>query len=314
MTKFSGSKGIAALTRTFRAPSSEAAIRAACARLLRQCGIERPPISLKKVLSHLGTATEITDDPLNSDAVLHAERGQFTIRIGRRALTRNWQRARFTIAHECGHILLYHHLKNTELISSLDSTAEAHAELERLCDIAASELLMPHGMLRAAVQNHGITPNGLHALREIFAVSRKALIQGVARALPGTDFFIWRLHARTAFEESTFRVVRAPRYHPSGARPWLPAGSTARHVSPRIIEEAVRDQKYILEDNLEIALNRRRWHGRGFVTFFPKVSRDYQYELGSFEESVRDIDSIYLFVGARNVTSARQFIGIAHGG
>lgn len=290
--------------------------------------MDRPPISLKRILSHLGVTVEVTDQSMKAEAELHAEDTGYRVLINRRALEERWQRARFTIAHECGHILIFNYLRDPELIHTLDQTAQAHAELERLCDIAAVELLMPKAMLRAAVRDNGVTPRGLKVLLESFAVSREALVKNISEVLPGTSLFTWQRYARTPREERTFRVVASPRYHPSNARPWLPEGSTARHVSPQIIQRAARERTHILEENLEISLDRpnglrtRAWHGRGLVTFFPPVARGKQLNLEA--NSVTDapvsdnyddtpiLNTLYLFAGDRRTTSPQQFLGMEH--
>jgi len=316
------SEGTVAFTNSFRAQSPTAAMRAACARLLRECGIDKPPIPLKKILGHLGVTIELTDHSMDAEALLHVDAGRLRILIHRRSLEHRWQRARFTIAHECGHILLYHHLRNPELISSLDRTPRAYSELERLCDIAAAELLMPRAMLRAAVRENGLTPKGLKVLQSVFAVSRAALIKNVAEILPGTCLFTWRKHARNSREAATYRVINMPRYHPSNERPWLPEGSTARHLSPRIIEKAVSERTFVFEENLEIKLERRRWHGRGIVTFFPLSSDGEQFALDSLdlpaatsmeENDEAALQTLYLFTGDRRVTTPQQFLGTANG-
>lgn len=324
----SRSEGLQQFAQLFGAKNPREAMRKACSDLLQACGIEQPPVSLKRITSYLGIKTVLTDEPLSAEAELRSENGSFVIVIKRKALKDDWRRARFTIAHECGHVLLYNSLRigDAKYVASLDANVDAHKELELLCDWAAAELLMPKPMLRSAVRDHGITPDALDDLLKHFQVSRDALIRNIVSVLPGTELFVWKKYARTKYESYEYRLLRGPKYHPSPTHPWLPVGCTTTHVSPRIIQSAASSNSFVLEDKIEIILQRRRWHGRGFVTFYPNKrdtihanggSDSHQLEISSIsngrEELKPDVieepNVIFLFAGDRRMITAEHFLG-----
>ncbi|HEU0077721.1 MAG TPA: XRE family transcriptional regulator [Longimicrobiaceae bacterium] len=75
-----------------------------------------------------------------------------------------WDRVRFTIAHELGHIALHHHLAIAE--TERDYETEAHA--------FASELLMPEADIKA--QLNSLTFPKLAALKSHWGVAMQALV------------------------------------------------------------------------------------------------------------------------------------------
>jgi hypothetical protein len=305
------SSGAAKFAEYLQVDTPEAAMRIACARLLRACGIDRPPVSLKKLLGHFDVRVEIVDCALKADAELHLKGGQFTVVIERYALRKSWERARFTIAHELGHILLAHHLSDHSLFASLDENAEAHHQNERLCDIAAQELLMPTTMVRTALYENGLSPNGLNAMRRAFAVSRSAMIRSIVSAIPDTFLITWRKHARHAHEESTYRVVSSTKYHPSNSNPWLPAGCTAKHVWPRVLQKAAKQKTAVFEKEIEVLLSSHRWRGEGAVTFFPfdfAVQQELEGRSSDKRETDRPPQTLYLLLG-RPSASLAQYVG-----
>jgi Zn-dependent peptidase ImmA (M78 family) len=309
------SAGAAKFAEAFQVDTPEAAMRIACASLLRMCGIDRPPVSLKKLLTYLDVRVDVIDRPLKADAELHLKKGQFTVVVSSQKLRQNWERTRFTIAHEFGHILLAHHLADAALFTSLDENLESHRENERLCDLAAKELLMPTAMVKSALYENGLSPSGLGAIRHAFGVSRMAIIKSIAEALPDTFLFTWRKHARHAKEQSTYRVVSSTKYHPSNANPWLPAGCTSDHVWPRVLQKAANKKTAIFEEEVEVRLHPRRWRGQGAVTFFPF---DYavQQELNGSASEKRDgpnaaPQTLYLLLSGRDSALA-QYLRCGH--
>lgn len=312
------SVGAAEFARVFRAKSPSAAMQAACTRLLRECAIENPPISMRTLLKRLDVEVEYDEPSKEAEAELLLKDGRFKIRMRKKALQENWFRTRFTIAHECGHVLLIRSLRDSSLISSLDASPEAYRELEELCNLAASELLMPRAMLREQSRMCGVTPEGLKWLRETFAVSREALVNGLKDVLPGTDLVVWKKFSRSSTEEKAFRVVSSAGYHAVEATPWLPPGCTERHVYPRMIAKAHAEKRHIYTDELQISVGRRRWLGRGIATFFPPQDTNKQLELQALGlrpprlEYGRGDDegpTIYLFVAERRSSNREQFLG-----
>jgi IrrE N-terminal-like domain len=307
------SAGAEVFADNLRADTPATAMRIACAQLLRACGVERPPVPLKKLLNYLKVQIDVVSAQLEVDAELRVKKGQFSITISERSLKQNWQRARFTIAHEFGHILLAHHLGDAALYASLDETTKAHRENEHLCDIAAKELLMPTSMVRSALYENGLSPKGIDRIMCGFAVSQSAIMRSITDAIPGTSLFVWRKYARHAREENTYRVVSNSKYHPGKANPWLPAGCTATHVSPRIISKAAEQNKAIFQDDLELALPPKKWRGQGAITFFPnsvvKQASLADVNNSKVGKSQRLPQTMYLFFSEKDVDLAQYFNG-----
>jgi IrrE N-terminal-like domain len=305
------SEGIARFVNLVGGRTPEQAMRSACARLLRAAGIVKAPVPLKPLLRFLNVHVEVSSEDVGSDAHLLSRSGTLTIHISRASLEDRWQRARFTIAHEIGHIILYHYLRDADLIATLDESRSAHEQLEKLCNLAATELLMPRAMLQRAIHENGLRPSGLAALCDGFAVSRSALINSIANVLPGVSMFAWRKYARKPTEKAAYRVIRAPQYHPTSATPWLPEGCTAKHVWPPILEKAASERTSIFEKELSISVERRRWYGQGAVTFFPG-SRASQRSLLNPELEVSGSmpQMMYLFFAGREKANLSRYFGV----
>ncbi len=87
-------------------------------------------------------------------------------------------RQNFSCAHEIGHIL-FSELKLERYIHNIEyrefnpsKTVEVRARArERLCDVAASELLMPESVFKKYLSGFGVSINSVERLAEVFKVS-----------------------------------------------------------------------------------------------------------------------------------------------
>lgn len=288
------SAGLQAFCRAYDADSPESAMRAACAALLTSVGIEEAPVPLKPLLERLEIRVERMrrkSYDKHPDALLSVTQAGLVAYIYH-DLRRHWRRARFSLAHEIGHALLFHALGNPALIASLEATPEAYKQVERLCDIAASEILMPARSVRKALRKFDFTPGGLASLYDRFLVSREVLVRRLAAIMPHTSVVRWRVFSRSEREPREMRVVASiPGYSKVRTRPWLPSGCTTRHLDPPIVDWAALRREPILENDLRIELSGRRQDCVGLATFFP-LSRSVE-EQPAFEgfriadESVR---------------------------
>jgi hypothetical protein len=212
-------------------PSPRAAMRAACMDLLSATGQDAGPIALQPMLARLGARRE--------DARLRT-RGRLEVAgDGWRVLVRTgtpWRTARFTVAHEIGHILLYSTLAHKpDAVRALGH--ERHwAEVERLCDYCAAELLMPQHHVAAFARRVGVAPAGLRALYDKFLVSWEATLRRTAGVF-GASLVLWQRYRRHPGERETLRVLV-----PTTDRTmWLPPGLTARHLRPDVVATADGD-------------------------------------------------------------------------
>lgn len=190
------------------------------------------------------------------------------------AFRRNFRRTRFSIAHELVHALIIKILGEEDLIASLDATPEAHAELESVCDLGASQLLMPSRLVRERVRARGLTPVALLHLYDEFLVSKDVLVWGIASVLPRGSAMRWRNLARTAAEPIAWRVVGSyPRYGLDPHRPWLPRGATAKHLSHDLPGAVAQTRTALPCESLTVTLGRRDWTRAGYGTFFAPRDR-----------------------------------------
>lgn len=114
--------------RAGNAPDVPTAVRRLSEELLE--GIACPPTDLNQVAQRLGVS-EITTRDIGGSGELHKIGDQFTIVT---AEDLSPARQRFTIAHELGHVLIE---------GTGAHAPRAGRELERVCDLIATELLMP---------------------------------------------------------------------------------------------------------------------------------------------------------------------------
>jgi IrrE N-terminal-like domain len=266
--------GLDALCRAQQTETPEAAIRGACLYLLKACGITRPPVPLKPLLQALGVSfnwskTSVHWKPGHGTASLKPVDGRLTVFVHEGAARQNWRRSRFSVAHEMIHALIIQMLGDAKLIATLDETDEAYAELERLCNVGAAELLMPSTMIRKAIKETDFSPDGLLSLYDRFLISREALLWRIASVMPRASITKWRRYARNPSEKICYRVMTCyPPYMPGNDRPWLPEGTTTKHLNSDIVERVAQQRTPEQTDDLEIELGGRVWKCGAVATFF----------------------------------------------
>ena len=127
------------------------------------------PTNLESVARRLNVA-KVLEEPLPFDGVLMRNKNGLTIKVNSLAHAR---RRRFTLAHELAHALLTNESKSSRRRSFNGS------EVERLCDIAASELLMPEGPTRLFFEIDGVSPDTVCMFATSFEVSMQAAARRV---------------------------------------------------------------------------------------------------------------------------------------
>ena len=291
-------------------------MRIACRRLLQEHGASRLPIYLRPLLRHLGVQVHYveTKERLgHGHANVVYSRSGLAIEIDIRELRLNWRRSRFLIAHELGHILLFRTLRDASLIDSLNENTATYRRVELMCDIAASELLVPTRLLRKALRHTGWEPSGLAYLYRHFDVSRQVLVARLAELLPSGAVFRWRYHARHEGEHRTWRILNVFPFRANEGRPWLPPGCTEKHLSPRVLDDVLQKGAGRYLDRARIELDRRRRMYRGYCTFFPAqrpVSRAGSLKAPGASGTERP--DMFLFLADYNLGSMEAFLGNVH--
>lgn len=171
--------------------------------------------------------------------------GRDGFRIVCNAKVRSEGRRRFSIAHEIAHTLLpdaekTYHLR-TKKGEHCYRTEKARQE-ERLCDLAAAEMLMPGPVFRESIANHGVRAASVPLLAQFYGVSREAaalrMIE-LSRGPLAVGFFRYGLRPsvegkpegslKPVERRTAYRVQRAFR---SPGFPYLfPRGKSVHHSS-----------------------------------------------------------------------------------
>jgi hypothetical protein len=153
-----------------------------------------------------------------------------TLTIDQKRFKEHPGRARFSIAHEIGHLILLRAL-GPSAIEHAERSAQSYREAEDLCDLAASHLLLPRAALSKAMRSNGLSSAGIKGICKAFDVSQMAALRAVADLLPDGAGLDWRKYGRTPVELPAWRLWQtlAPLERPE-ARPWLTRGSTTKKI------------------------------------------------------------------------------------
>jgi Zn-dependent peptidase ImmA (M78 family) len=156
--------------------------------LIETRGHNKPPF-LSEEFAHLKGIKKIIKSDLGElSAILLRFSDGYVIKVNEK---HSLGRQNFSCAHELGHLLI----SDLELESRLQTVefrtfnpqAEkiAHAKAkERLCDIAAKELLMPEAVFKQYLSEFGISIPSIERLANIFRVSIKATAIRIAEVSP----------------------------------------------------------------------------------------------------------------------------------
>lgn len=116
-------------------------VQGIAAGVIDQLGITEPPVDVEMIASWLGIDRVVVDEQLDeSGCLLRRDDGRFEIRVN---ATEPATRQRFTIGHECAHTFFPGWASRTRYRCSPLDQAGTHPGIESLCDIAASEMLLP---------------------------------------------------------------------------------------------------------------------------------------------------------------------------
>ena len=179
-------------------------------------------------------------------------------------------RARFSVAHEIGHIILYKTL-GSEHLEYCESDNRSYKFTLRLCDYAASHLLMPRAHLSSALRARGFTAQGFYQLSNIFDVTAHALFKSIADLVPNGAVIESRRFQRKSTEALTWRVENT--YLASAANnlsSWLPRGCTLlKHVKESGSPKDLSIEKPEARSAVTLCLGRSRVTRDAVVCLWP---------------------------------------------
>jgi Zn-dependent peptidase ImmA (M78 family) len=208
-------------------------------------GTDKPPFSPSEFANILGVKKiERADLGEISGLLLRLSDGP-VIQINR---THNQSRQIFSCAHEIGH-LLFSELKLEQYINTIEHrtfnpTAQQKARsyaVERLCDIAASELLMPENIFKQHLMNFGVTIASVEKLSNTFQVSLSAAIRRISEiSIEPCIALIWRPLQKS----KTLNLVQCS--GPENSKSFSPVYTKVKYPSllHKALEEHVQVKSY----------------------------------------------------------------------
>lgn len=135
-------------------------------------GIPCPPTDLEALCARLNVAEVVDDDDIPVVGELRQENGTFRILC---SPGQSQVRRRFTIAHELAHVLFE---------STGPRAPRVGADLERLCDKIAAEILMPTIVFREALNQSPVDGTMVRQLASRFQTSLTATVLRCAEFRP----------------------------------------------------------------------------------------------------------------------------------
>lgn len=238
------------------------AMRGACEQLLSQLGVARPPIKLAPLARLMGAQLDYDDRAGlgREEAAIRFRDGKLVLWVSRSRFenVRTRKRARFSIAHELGHLLMFRML-GPKFLDHSEADAGSYALTERLCDFAASQILMPRSLLQTAARERAFTASGLRSLEELFGVSSQALFRAVADLVPDgavTELRRFQRRPTEALEWRVWAVSTAAASADLGS--WLPPGCTLKHIRGLTAPESLAEDAAVILRDLTLVRGRTR--------------------------------------------------------
>jgi Zn-dependent peptidase ImmA (M78 family) len=170
--------------------------------LIAQRGHEKPPFSPEEFAGLQGISKIVGADLGKTSAVLIRIRDGYLIKVNQ---NHHLVRRNFSCAHEIGHIMLKelkleHYIQNIEYRTfNPEGEKKAHARIrERLCDVIATELLMPERIFRDQASVMAFSIDVIERLARIFQVSVQAAAIRIAEvSAEPCVALLWQVRPRT---------------------------------------------------------------------------------------------------------------------
>jgi len=204
-------------------------------RLIEDRGHDKPPF-LPAEYAHLKDIQIVKADLDETSAVLLRFQDGYVIKVNQ---NHNLARQNFSCAHEIGHSLL-RELKielNTENIEYRTFNPQAPGRAiakarERLCDAAATELLMPEFVFRKYLAGFGVSVHSIERLANIFKVSIRTTAIRIAEVSTEPCLaLLWLLRAGTKSKALQLAWCLGPGRNSRGKANYMPVHTLAKHTS-----------------------------------------------------------------------------------
>ena len=203
--------------------------------LIKDRGHDTPPFSPEEFARLQGIEIVKADLGETSAVLLRFNDGP-VIKVNQ---NHNLGRQNFSCAHEIGHTLLSK-LKLEQRIEDVEyrtfnpqARAIAHANArERLCDDAATELLMPESVFGKYLSGFSVSINSIDRLASIFKVSLQTTAIRIAEVSPEPCLaLLWKLWGRSKPKGLRFMWRVGPGREPRGKANYMPVHTLVRYPS-----------------------------------------------------------------------------------
>jgi Zn-dependent peptidase ImmA (M78 family) len=152
-------------------------------RLLRKYRIKHPPVPVEEIAAALGARVSYSPFEGELAGMLIRKDGQTVIGVNS---MHHVNRQRFTIAHECGHLLFHKgdvHIDHDFRVNRRDARSSMAIDPEEIeANRFAAELLMPHDMVMAELRHRLIDLEDEDEIKELarkYQVSVQAMTHRV---------------------------------------------------------------------------------------------------------------------------------------
>lgn len=169
-------------------PRAARTIRAVTSQLLERFGITEPPVPVEHIVEALGARLRYS--PFDGELAGMLIRDNKETVIGVNSL-HHMNRQRFTIAHECGHLLLHKgkdvHIDRSFRVNRRDEVSAQATDPEEIeANRFAAELLMPYHMFMNDLIKYDIDVEDEEELKELaqkYQVSLQALTHRITNLM-----------------------------------------------------------------------------------------------------------------------------------
>ncbi|OCK55076.1 ImmA/IrrE family metallo-endopeptidase [Bradyrhizobium sp. LMTR 3] len=171
-----------------RRAKSAKTLRHEATNVLEEFGVRKPPVPVEKIATSLGARLKYS--PFDGELAGMLIRGDEGTVIGVNSL-HHINRQRFTIAHECGHLLLHKgkdvHIDRSFRVNKRDEKSSQAVDPEEIeANRFAAELLMPYDMIVKELVDYHIDIEDEEQLKELadkYQVSVQALTHRITNVL-----------------------------------------------------------------------------------------------------------------------------------
>jgi Zn-dependent peptidase ImmA (M78 family) len=238
--------------------------------LIEKRGHDRPPFLPEEFARLQGIKKIVKADLGKSSGVLLRFDDGYVIKVNQ---NHNLARQNFSCAHEIGHIV-FSELKLENYTNSIEHRtfnplAERKARAaarERLCDAAATELLMPEMVFSKYLSGFGVSAHSIEQLASIFMVSIRAAAWRIAEVSTEPCIaLLWQPWLRNRSKGLRLAWCAGPGRKTSGKSYYMPLHTYVR--PPSTLHKAYENDKLVKSFKLfklDTAVKRCSMESKGF--------------------------------------------------